>query len=100
MENVKKWKSGDVVRLKSGGPKMTVDRYVTCYEPAYDGEACSLSAIGGAQKKVGEDVKCVFFQTPPGGTQPVYPVFTQVHEDCLEGIDLVDAPVFTQHRPR
>lgn len=80
----KKWKSGDVVRLKIGGPKMIVDRYVPYFVP----QAGLLNSTATSTPS-GEAVRCVYF-TPDldSSAQNMcqYPVFVEFHEATLEAV--------------
>jgi uncharacterized protein YodC (DUF2158 family) len=81
----KKWKSGDLVRLKSGGPTMTVDRYVHPYD-----------TCGGLDKSE-RVVKCVWFQEYLGNAgvcMSTGPCHCEVSDDAL--IDAEPKPVVVQ----
>lgn len=77
----KKWKPGDVVRLKSGGPKMTVDCYVPNMVPG--AAASDLSVLDTRMVQNGESVRCNYFCKLPGGEWPAYPAQCQIHESAL-----------------
>jgi len=81
----RKLKSGDVVRLNSGGPKMTVDRYVPNMVQDEDAGSSGLSMCGGGYKVDGESVRCTYFATLEDSFQ-FHPHTMQliVHEDCLK----------------
>lgn len=80
---MKKWKSGDLVRLKvSPSPVLVVDRYVPYY---HVGEMpVSLSAAKAKRKPDGEAVRCAQLMGSPEGGQ--YINFVELHEDALEAV--------------
>lgn len=85
----KKWKSGDVVRLKIGGPKMIVDRYVPYFAPGYGNAPLGALATESRPTPIGEAVRCVYF-TPdlysPAQNMCQYPAFVEFHEATLEAV--------------
>jgi uncharacterized protein YodC (DUF2158 family) len=74
----KKWKSGDLVRLKSGGPTMTVDRYTNAYD------------MNGSRDPLVLVVKCMWFQDIHGVNGGLFasgPCQAEISEDALVGFD-------------
>lgn len=89
----KKWKSGDLVRLKTAtgapfnAPTMVVDRYVPFYNI---GNGPLMPALASSKAKPrkpdGEAVRCIQLMGSPDVQGATYVGFVELHEDALEAV--------------
>lgn len=81
----KKWKSGDVVCLKGGGPNMTVDSYVPRF--VQDVEKRPTYSMDSIMRQDGENVRVTFFSKLQDGSYAAFPTSIEINENALKASD-------------